>query len=984
MSWRTLLPTIATALAALPPATAAADAPGTTALMSRPSGSGLVAGGQVNASYAGPRFATSADGCRTVFTSEADGLVTDDDNRFTNVFVRDTCRDETILASRATGAAGAAAQGHAGFATISADGNAVAFAVDAPNLGVDGYQLYVRRLDAKTTTLATPAAAGGGGADDWVGWPSLNGDGTMIAFASLAGNLVTGDTNGTRDVFVRTLNGTPQTRIVSRPHGSTTALGNGPSDRPSLDHRGHYVAFDSQATNLVNGDTNGKTDVFVRSLTYDYTTLVSRADGIAGALGNGASMYASMSGDGSKVAFSTSATNVFAGDANPQADVVVRTHDGDPVNELASRNLAGAQAPGDAVYPALDADGSHVAFSWDAVVDGTGGLARDRVWLRDLGADTTRLVSRGNGADGAIPAPGDWSDQASVDGDASKVTWSSDDDGLGSQGLYDGDFSQALQRDMPTETNALLARPTGSGTTPFTGNGDNASESTSQAISADGRYVAFASHANGLVADDDDRVMNVFRRDTKTGETILVSRGATAANGTSSDAAISADGTRIAFVSRATNLGGAEGHQVYVRDVAAGTTTLVSRAGGAGGAAGDARSWAPAISADGGRVAFASDAKNLGGSPASRSVYVRDLAAATTQLAGAGQEPALDADGSRVAFSTGAALVAADGSNDLDVYVRDLPSGQVTLASGEIEEQLSNGNAVQPSLDAAGDSVAFAATGYKHVGEHVYLQELTTPKPAPVLVSRAGGDSPMPQGSDSPSISADGRRVAFATWNEGGLVHLRDLDAGTTALLSRSSGDGATADGDSERPSMSANGRCVAFTAAARNLDGAYAGDFTQVWRRAVDGDCPAAEKPPVVDDGRHDEEDEAPGPLQQGPAPGGDRGPGGQAGPGGAAKPRIIIAPRTRLRRGAKGRLLALALECAPGARCTGTVRLALGRAKLGRALLALAGGKRGTVKVRLGAAGRRAVAKAGGRKVAVTITLAGGETRVAGVRIR
>ncbi|HEX8207223.1 MAG TPA: hypothetical protein VF587_14275, partial [Solirubrobacteraceae bacterium] len=622
-----------------------------------------------------------------------------------------------------------------------------------------------------------------------------------------------------------------------------------------------------------------------------------------------------------------------------------------------------------------------------------------RIWLRDLGADASQLVSRGDGANGKIPAPAAYSSGASLNGDGSKVAYSTQEDGLGSGDLYEDDFDQALMRDMTTQTNVLLARPSGSGSAPVAGNGDNASSSASRALSADGRYVAFTSAADRLVVGDDDHVLNVYRRDTLTGETVLVSRatGASGApgNGDSEAAAISDDGRRVAFTSRATNLGGGELRQVYVRDVVAGTTVVASRATGAGGAIADGMSWDAALSADGKRVAFTTQAQNLGGATGDFTVYVRDLASGTTILAGRGDgadgvvpprasHPALDADGSHVAFETSSSVLdPKDTGGDLDVYVRDLGAKTTVLASSPTESQIGNGNSHSASLDADGDTVAFVSGDYLHDDEQVYVQRLASPMPAVVVASRARDDDLLPPSNDEPSLDAAGDRVAFVNWEDRGTVYLRDLSAGTTTLVSRASGTGPAADGDAEAPAISAGGECVAFTARARTLGGGYAGDFAQVWRRAIDGDCPTVEQEPVVED------DQAP--PAGGPAPSGDAAPpaGGPAAPPAdapkgsppASRPRITV---TRIKRARGGRGVTVTLRCDPAARCTGTVRLAVGRVKLGRALVALRAGKQGTVNVKLGARARAALAQARGKRITVTVTVAGGAKATARLRLR
>ncbi|MGD9697267.1 MAG: hypothetical protein AB7V42_16590 [Thermoleophilia bacterium] len=280
------------------------------------------------------------------------------------------------------------------------------------------------------------------------------------------------------------------------------------------------------------------------------------------------------------------------------------------------------------------------------------------------------------------------------------------------------------------------------------------------------------------------------------GDIELVSRATAGAPGdaASQQPSVSADGRFVAFSSDATNLTAEDDHtvtDVFVRDRQTGATELISRASGVAGApAAGERSFAPSISADGRFVAFHSKADNL--SPddddTQFNVYVRDRLTHETILVsravgpggaggdGSSENPFISADGRRVAFQSIADnLSGADAAGTFDVYVRDLDADSITL------------------------------------------------------VSRAS--TSIGQGADvdatHPSISADGRRVAFvsAAGNLGGgpagvaRVYVRDLTAFTTTLASRADGaSGAVADAPAEAPAISADGRHVAFLSTAANL----------------------------------------------------------------------------------------------------------------------------------------------------------------------
>ena len=149
-------------------------------------------------------------------------------------------------------------------------------------------------------------------------------NGRFVAFASAATNLVPGDTNGKSDVFVRDLEeNTIQRMSISHSGSRQTATVN----FPALSGDGRFVAFMSDATNLVPGDTTGKKDVFVYDRQAGTTERVSVASG--GSPANQGSFNPAMSGDGRYVAFSSSATNLAPGDANGQFQIFLHDRQAD-------------------------------------------------------------------------------------------------------------------------------------------------------------------------------------------------------------------------------------------------------------------------------------------------------------------------------------------------------------------------------------------------------------------------------------------------------------------------------------------------------------------------------------------------------------------------------------------------------------------------------------------------------------------------------
>ncbi len=396
--------------------------------------------------------------------------------------------------------------------------------------------------------------------------------------------------------------------------------------------------------------------------------------------------------------------------------------------------------------------------------------------------------------------------------------------------------------------------------------------SPNPAISADGRYVAFASSARDLSGEDDDSATDIFVRDLQTNGVTLVSRatGASGAGGdrNSESPSISADGRYVAFASRAANLSAEDGDQgegafgtdVFVRDLQAQTTTLVSRAGGASGPAGDNFSLDPSISADGRYVAFESVADNLSAEDNDfANIFVRDLQANTTTLAsratGAAGEAAnggsvrasVSADGHSVAFESVATNLGADVAT-VDIFVRDLQANTTTLVSRATGPSGPAGDSYStaPSISADGRYVAFEsaaqnlATGTSPYIGHAFVRDVQANVTS--LVSRATGASgPLAdRGARAPEISDDGSLVAYASGADNlsaedrdvvGVdcymvphqwicedvrvadVFLRDLQSSATVFTSRQSGaEGAALPGSSDEPSISADGRHLAFS----------------------------------------------------------------------------------------------------------------------------------------------------------------------------
>jgi len=263
----------------------------------------------------------SGDGRYVAFQSSASNLVSGGRSAAGDVYRRDMVTGTTVLVS--VSATGGDANGFSNRPSISADGRYVAFNSTATNLVANapaaGTQVYVRDLQTGTTVRVAPTD--GGSADDSSLRPDISADGHYVAFVSDATNLVPGatDANGERDVY-RFDRVTSTTQRVSV--STTGGDGNGASTRPAISADGRYVVFQSTASNLISDDTNHQTDVFRRDMVTGTTIRVSVS--ATGAPLSAASTRGAVNADGRYVAFASNDTLVVPDDHNHARDVFLR------------------------------------------------------------------------------------------------------------------------------------------------------------------------------------------------------------------------------------------------------------------------------------------------------------------------------------------------------------------------------------------------------------------------------------------------------------------------------------------------------------------------------------------------------------------------------------------------------------------------------------------------------------------------------------
>jgi Tol biopolymer transport system component len=302
----------------------------------------------------------SADGRYVAFSSQASNLVPGDTNGKSDVLVRDMQAGITTRVSvSSTGEQGA---GDSYGGCISADGRFVAFVSLAPNLVPEDtngkWDVFLRDTWNGVTTRVSVSSEGRQADGDSFSYSgaSLSADGRYVAFHSDAANLVPDDTNNAKDVFLHDMRTGATTRVSASSRG---VQGNAGSENPAISADGRYVAFDSMATNLVCDDTNRRDDVFVRDLWTGATSRVSISS--SGIQGNRDSLIPCISADGRYVAYSTFAPNLGEGAPCRTVDLVVRDMQlglttslcGASIMDLRDRMV---------LNPSLSTDGRYIAF----------------------------------------------------------------------------------------------------------------------------------------------------------------------------------------------------------------------------------------------------------------------------------------------------------------------------------------------------------------------------------------------------------------------------------------------------------------------------------------------------------------------------------------------------------------------------------------------------------------------------------------------
>lgn len=836
---------------------------GVTRLVSGRAADGLAANGPVTA------YSTSIDGRWAAFSSRASNLVPDDANPLEDVFLKDLDAGSVLWLSRA--ANGTAANAESRVPILSASGDHVLFESAASNLGTgtdtnrttdiflwERTTGTVRRLSSTAT-----GAAGGSGSSSGLLAP----DGNTAVFRNTGSDLasLTGPAPTDLVVWSRDTNRLWRVMLpgVTPPAGSLPLL----VQNPVLSADGNILTFRIPNTTTTVAAHEGLWRVNLATRT------AQRISGslFVGTLSAPARTHTpSLSADGARVAFTARATATGPDQVRIWDSIGGLT----TLDERRDTPEPGTEEPAFSYAPLLSPDGTRLAFETHVEVPAAGVASPGggRLYLRELG--TGRMTTP---APDRLPEP--VLANATFTPDSQALAFDAFEPFAGAED-NNGTVDVYLATDGFDDIRLLSRRHTDLANR----TGDAPGRVERGALSDDGRFIAFTTSAANLAPDDTNRRRDIFVSNLTDGTRVLVSVGLDGkpASGDSRQPRLSASGTRVAFVSTATNLIADDAlplPAVFVRDLVAGTTVLASAPDGLS-TKGTWSARSPEISADGDWVLFESLANDLvpGVTSTTLKLFLRHLPTQRTYLVSGNLLPAsptetfegfgarISADGSWVAFlsrsgaylysrDSGARQPAAPGilvssvslSRDGSrlallgfatsaaernaIYWRDVGNTNLTLA---LAASTRPGESRMANLSLSGNGQVLAFDSPLVVdGPHdtngtndVFVFDI--PSSTLTRISNTAGSPAAASGSsDAPTLSHDGRRIAFRSTatdlvpgdlNGHPDVFLHDRDTGSTRLLSQRPDDSGPGNGPSFRPWISPDGQRVAFESRASDL----------------------------------------------------------------------------------------------------------------------------------------------------------------------
>lgn len=376
--------------------------------------------------------------------------------------------------------------------------------------------------------------------------PAISADGKIVAFESSASNLVPGDTNGVRDVFVYEIETGLLERISVTAGGAQTMS---QSYDVTISGDGRYVAFLSSASDLVSDDTNNQPDIFVRDRQTDTTRRVNVSS--TGVQANGSSSSPYISRDGSTVVYASLASNLVANDTNNSSDIFAINLNTNQVRRTSVRT-GGLQGTGISVSPSVNANGTQIAFWSNASLVPNDTNNFYDLFIHDTQTLITERVNVANDGSQANAGSSSGLARASLSNDGRFVAFTS----LASN-LVPNDTNDVRDVFVVDRNNGSLFRASvdhGGNQLPFYSGGIL----TGASLSGDGRFLTFESIDWNYVSQEEDPTIDVFIVDLSSGPAsftrLSTSRDGIGGNGISSDPSLSADGRYVIFGSDASSL----------------------------------------------------------------------------------------------------------------------------------------------------------------------------------------------------------------------------------------------------------------------------------------------------------------------------------------------------------------------------------------------------------------------------------------------
>ncbi len=789
--------------------------------------------------------AVSSDGQYILFKTRASDVVGGvvDTNNVDDVFLFDSLAGTSTLVSHALVDASSTANAPTEALSLSGDGRWVLFQSQASDIAAadpngSGTDVFLWDRDSQASVLisksadsATTTANGSSLANS----ASMTVDGRLVAFESLATNLVAGlaDSNLSADIFIFDRDNGSVT-LASQALGMPGVSANGGSHLVALSGDGRSVLANSSATDLVASliDNNSSDDPYLIDRLTGSATLIAPLPGTPASTGNDRSTARGLSHDGAVVMLSSLATDLVAGinDGNGAEDILLyQTTSG--LSTLVSRASGTPVAVGrNSRVDAVSDDRRWVLFSSAApnivsgVVDNNEG---QDLFLRDRVLGATQLVThRWNHPRLTTDSP---PSGASISSDGRWVLYQSNASDL-VEGFIDNNLTQddIYLFDRDPGVSMLISNIPGSPQSSADGHSGNAE------MSADARWISFASDARNLVTgmvDMNGEGSDVYLRDRLGNRSTLVSHASSSptigANGYSYLAAISPDGRRLLLGSWATDLiaGSSDSNtesDVYVHDRVTDSVSLISHAAGSPGAAANGRSTPAAMSSDGCQVLFTSTASDLvSGIVDNRfelDVFIHDCNTGVTRLVSASATNpgttanaassalGMSTDGQRIAFISRATDLVegiSDTNNADDIFVLDRASNTVSVVSVSANAVSATANARTTDGSISGDGlwVAFDSMATNLVPNQVdsngtgidtFLWDASTG--AVSLLSHVAGQPNVTVGQHSTNarITRDGRAVTFSAAAADLVPGVAHADSGPNAFLIERPGSDAT------------------------------------------------------------------------------------------------------------------------------------------------------------------------------------------------